>query len=149
MDSLYSLDNAKRFEWSSITGDLNPERVAHLQKYLVGHKILDAGCGGGGYVDLLTSQGFDVTGVDKFSQFLDVAQEQNRKGHFVQGDLTALEFPDKSFDCTYCYDVLEHIDDVAALKELERVTKSRLILAVPKEDEDMTPYNLTFAHYRG
>lgn len=148
MDSLYSLENAKQFGWSSISGDLNPERVAHLQTYLVGHKILDAGCGGGGYVDFLTQKGFDVTGVDKFAQFLDVAHQQQRQGHFVQGDLTALDFPDKSFDCTYCFDVLEHIDDDAAIVELARVTKKRLILAVPKADEDMLPYNLTFAHYR-
>lgn len=148
MDSNYSLENAQQFKWSSISGDLNPERAAHLQKYLVGHKLLDAGCGGGGYVDFLSKQGFDVTGVDKYDEFLAVAREQNRQGHFVEGDLTALDFPDNSFDCSYCFDVLEHIDDAAALAELARVTKRRLIIAVPKADEFFERYNLTFAHYR-
>ena len=148
MNSLYSLANAKKFKWSSITGDLNPERVAHLKTYLVGDKILDAGCGGGGYVNYLTRQGLEVTGVDKFDEFLSVAREQNHRGRFVQGDLTALEFPDKTFDCTYCFDVLEHIDDAAALAELARVTKGRIIIAVPREDDFMLAYNLTFAHYR-
>ena len=148
MNSLYSLANAKRFKWSSITGDLNPERVAHLRTYLVGKKILDAGCGGGGYVNYLTEQGLDVTGVDKFDEFLSVAREQNHKGHFVQGDLTSLDFPDDTFDCTFCFDVLEHIDDAAALAELARVTRQRLIIAVPREDDFMLDYNLTFAHYR-
>ena len=34
-----------------------------------------------------------------------------RKGTYVQGDITNLPFPDKTFDSMYCFDVLENVDD--------------------------------------
>lgn len=144
----YSLENAKKFSWSSISGDLNAERVDHLNKYIVGKKILDAGCGGGAYVEFLCQKGLEVTGIDKYDEFLQVAREKGRSGTYIQGDITRLPFPDKSFDCTYCFDVLEHVDDRLAIKELVRVTSNRLIIAVPQEDETMQKFNLTFAHYQ-
>ena len=148
MNELYSLENAQKFKWSSVTGNLNPERVSHLKTYLVGQKILDVGCGGGAYVEFLAQQGLEVTGVDKYNQFLQIAHEKSRMGIYVQGDITKLPFPDKTFDCTYCFDVLEHVDDQLAIEELARVTTKRLILAVPQEDEIMTQFNLTFLHYQ-
>jgi ubiquinone/menaquinone biosynthesis C-methylase UbiE len=69
-------------------------------------------------------------------------------GTYVQGDITNLPFPDKVFDCTYCYDVLEHVDDQLAIQELARVTLKKLIIAVPKEDEIMTNFGLTFSHHQ-
>lgn len=148
MNELYSIENAQKFNWSSVTGNLNPERVSHIETYLVGKKILDAGCSAGAYVEFLVQKGLEVTGVDKYEQFLQVAREQGRKGAYVQGDITNLPFPDKTFDCTYCFDVLEHVDDRLAIQELARVTTKRLIIAVPKEDEIMNKFNLTFLHYQ-
>jgi ubiquinone/menaquinone biosynthesis C-methylase UbiE len=148
MDKLYSLENAQKFNWSSVSGNLNPERVSHLENHLVDKKILDAGCGGGAYVEFLSQKGLEVTGVDKHNQFLKLAREEGRIGTYVQGDITNLPFPDKVFDCTYCFDVLEHVNDKLAIKELARVTTKRLIIAVPKEDEVMHKFNLTFLHYQ-
>lgn len=144
----YSLENARRFRWSSITGLLNSERVAHLDKYLVGRKILDAGCGGGGYVEFLAARGLEVTGVDFHPEFLPSPSDPARRGTYVQGDITQLQFPAAHFDSTFCYDVLEHVDDGLALRELVRVTRRRLILAVPAHDNNVVDYNFTFAHYR-
>ncbi len=150
MTELYSLENAKKFNWSSISGNLNAERVAHLKNYIVGEKILDAGCGGGAFVEFLCKKGLKVTGIDKHDEFLQVARQNSNSGSgtYIQSDITNLPFPDKSFDCTYCFDVLEHVDDQLALKELIRVTSTRLIIAVPKEDEVMQQFGLTFAHYQ-
>jgi SAM-dependent methyltransferase len=148
MDELYSIENAQKFNWSSVSGNLNSERVSHLEKYLIGKKILDAGCGGGAYVEFLAQKGLEVTGLDKHDQFLQLAREEGRIGTYIQGDITNLPFPDKAFDCTYCFDVLEHVNDNLAIKELARVTANRLIIAVPKEDEVMHNFNLTFLHYQ-
>jgi SAM-dependent methyltransferase len=145
---MYSLENAKKFKWSSVSGDLNPERISYLEKYIVGSRILDAGCGGGGYVDFLCRQGFHVTGVDINSNFLDLASNHLRQGNYVYGDLNKLPFPDKYFDSTYCFDVLEHLDDLSVLKELIRVTQKIIIITVPREDDFMHNYNLTFLHYQ-
>lgn len=148
MDELYTLENAEKFKWSSVSGNLNPERVAHLENYLTGEKILDAGCGGGAYAEFLAAKGFRVTGIDKFDKFLGATAEQRQLGSYVRGDLTNLPFRDKAFDCTYCFDVLEHIDDALAVRELARVTRKRLIIAVPKNDDAMSAFNLTFLHYQ-
>ena len=144
----YSLENAQKFNWSSVTGNLDPERVSHLETYLVGKKILDAGCSGGAYVDFLARKGLEVTGVDKYDQFLAIAREKGLMGTYVQGDVTNLPFADKTFDCTYCFDVLEHVDDWRAIQELTRVTTKRLILAVPQKDELMNQFGLTFITYQ-
>lgn len=144
----YSLENARKFNWSSISGELNSARVSYLETYLVGEKILDAGCGGGAYVEFLAHKGLDVTGIDKHEEFLQVAREQGRIGTYIQGDLTHLPFPDKTFDCTYCFDVLEHIDDKVAIQELARVTKNRLIFTVPQKDEVMQKFGLLLYPYQ-
>ncbi len=146
MDELYTLENARKFKWSSISGNLNPERLSHLENYLIGKKILDAGCGGGAYVEFLSGKGLEVIGIDKSEKFLQVAKQQRLLGTYLQGDLTNLPFQDKAFDCTYCFDVLEHIDDQFAIHELVRVTNKRIIIAVPKDDEVMSKFNLTFLH---
>jgi ubiquinone/menaquinone biosynthesis C-methylase UbiE len=144
----YSLENAVRFRWSSVTGNLHPERVSHLETYLRGRKILDAGCGGGAFVDLVAQKGYDVIGVDNHAEFLQMAQERYGSGRYVRADILRLPFADHSFDCTYCFDVLEHVDHDTAIKELVRVTIHRLIITVPKRDEMMCQFGLTFFHYQ-
>ena len=57
VDNGYSLENARAFGWNSVSGDLLPERVELLNKYVVGRTVLDAGCGGGGFVDHLAVYG--------------------------------------------------------------------------------------------
>ncbi|MCP9493207.1 MAG: class I SAM-dependent methyltransferase [Pyrinomonadaceae bacterium MAG19_C2-C3] len=148
MDQFYSIENAQKYGWASITGDLNPERLYYLSNLLEGKKILDAGCSGGGYTDFVASRGYSVTGVDKFAEFLSIARNRNSSSNYVQGDITDLPFESKSFDCTYCFDVLEHVDDEAAIQELARVTTKRLITVVPLKDETFGAlYGLTFIQY--
>lgn len=144
----YSLENAKKFGWGSVTGNLSTERVSHLEKYLLGQRILDAGCAGGAYASFFTRKGFQVAGIDRHAPFIHLARENEQGGRWLQGDLTCLPFASKIFDCTYCFDVLEHVDDHLAIQELARVTTGRLILTVPQEDALMSRYNLTFLHYR-
>lgn len=143
----YSLENARRFGWSSITGKLPKDRLAYLESHIVGQKILDAGCAGGAYVDFLSRQNLKVTGLERFQEFLEVRNKEGT-GVYVQGDITKLPFKDKAFDFTYCFDVLEHVDDYCAISELARVTTKRIIIIVPKEDDVLAPYMLTFHPYR-
>jgi SAM-dependent methyltransferase len=144
----YSLENARKFQWSSITGELNSERVAYLDRYLSGDFFLDAGCAGGAYSEYLRAKGFNVTGVDKMLEFLETIPVDQR--HFYkQADITDLPFEDNCFDSTYCFDVLEHVDDLTALKELVRVTKRRLIITVPHENYSLfQKCNLTLLTYQ-
>jgi len=146
----YSLENAKLFEWNSVSGYLLPERIDLLKQHVIGKTVLDAGCGGGGFVDYLVGEGFHATGVDKHDVFLQVARERRFRGTFVQADLAhRLPFADASFDTTICLDVLEHVaDDTQTIRELARVTRRRLLIAVPQEDQWMWRYRLVFYAYR-
>jgi 2-polyprenyl-3-methyl-5-hydroxy-6-metoxy-1,4-benzoquinol methylase len=105
--------------------------VELLERLLLGPKVLDAGCGGGAYVEYFVRKGYFVTGIDKYKDFLEVDLSLERKGYYVQCDLNEIPLPSKSFDSTYCLDVLEHLDDVTVIKELARVTAKRMVLAVP------------------
>ena len=105
----YSRENAEQFGWSSVSGELHPERVALLKKYLVGERVLDAGCGGGAYTDYVTRNGFQAVGTDYHTAYLDIAKERGYQGRFLQADITSLPFLDKEFDTTFCFDVLEHV----------------------------------------
>ena len=50
----------------------------------------------------------------------------------VAGDATNLQFPDESFDCVLCAEVLEHIPALQqACRELSRVVRHELIVGVP------------------
>ena len=143
----YSLDNARKFGWSSVTGELVPERLAALVVLVLGPRVLDAGCGGGAYVQYLLGRGFDARGVDLLEMFVEVAGARLPVGRVVQGDLQALPFADHSFDTSICLDVLEHIDDRAALAELARVTRRRLIVAVPRANDELARFGLAFGTY--
>jgi hypothetical protein len=58
-----------------------------------------------------------------------------------------LPFEDKSFDSSFAFDVLEHVDDVAALRELSRVTRKRVLIVVPKDDHQLQKFSLSLIHY--
>lgn len=133
--------------WGERSAKLDKERVKLLHKYLVGKKILDIGCGSGIYVDYLSSQGFNCTGVDFVKEFIDQATKA-KKGQFIKASAENLPFKDNEFDSTYLFDVLEHGDDVKILKEAKRVTKKRLLVIVPKTvDDRLSDSGVIFRHY--
>lgn len=50
----------------------------------------------------------------------------------MAGDVTSLQFPDGSFDCALCTEVLEHIPALEqACRELVRVTRHEILIGVP------------------
>ena len=88
-------------------------------------RVLDAGCGEGVLVDEYAER-LDITGLDA-----NYASER-----VTHGSLTALPFPDGSFDRALCLDVLEHLpyeEQPRALAELFRVLKpaGELLVSVP------------------
>ena len=78
-------------------------------------KVLDFGCGSGVLSYLLAKNNYKVTAVDiEFSPLLAIKEKiefpENIK--FIEGDITSMNLPDKSFDIIFALDVLEHIDDL-------------------------------------
>ncbi len=104
-----------------------------------GGMILDAGCGDGFYLHLLSNLGIDLklTGVDINEEGLASAKLNLKKEDIVliQADLMKkLPFPSNSFDSIVVSEVVEHLqNDINGLKELYRVLKpgGALALTVP------------------
>jgi SAM-dependent methyltransferase len=104
-------------------------KLAAVRRYLSGvpatARVLDAGCGEGVLVDEYAAR-LDITGVD--------ANYSSER--VTQGSVTALPFPDASFDRALCLDVLEHLayaEQPRAFAELHRVLRpgGELFVSVP------------------
>ena len=104
-------------------------KLEFVRRYLSalppGTSVLDAGCGEGVLVEEFHNR-LAIQGVDP-----------NYSSQFVQrGSLTALPYPDGSFDRATCLDVLEHLtfeEQPRALAELFRVVRpgGELLVSVP------------------
>jgi len=95
-----------------------------------GKKILDFGCGLGGYSARLNQLGFSCTGADFNEKYLAIAKSLGVEVYQVKG--LKLDFPDNYFDTSILIEVLEHLaDPLMILKEIKRVSKNNVLLTVP------------------
>ncbi|WGM40040.1 hypothetical protein AMEJIAPC_02981 [Caulobacter sp. NIBR1757] len=97
--------------------------------------LLDAGCGNGVFGIALAAARPDIAlvGMDRSAAALKYAPFET-----IQGSLESIPFPDGSFDCVSCLQVIEHLPlgvYEVALRELVRVSRRYVIVGVPyKED---------------
>jgi SAM-dependent methyltransferase len=100
-------------------------------KYLTkGSSILDAGCGTGKNIEFLTQLGYKVEGFDYSADAVEFCKLRGLD-QVKQGDITAIDYPDDSFDAVNCMDVIGLLDDEGknrAAQELMRVLKPGGIL---------------------
>jgi SAM-dependent methyltransferase len=105
------------------------ERTIQRLALPAGARILDAGCGSGRNMVDLARHG-TVTGIELSPPSVALARERDR-GAVIEGSVLDMPFDDDAFDLTLSLDVIEHLqDDVAALRELRRVTKPGGVLLV-------------------
>ncbi len=98
-----------------------------------GSKILEAGCGTGQTLALL-SERHETVGLDISPAALALAQHSCR--HPVLSSIFNIPFKENSFDLVYNSGVIEHFKDpenVKAIKEMARITKpsGKVIIIVP------------------
>lgn len=104
--------------------------------------LLDVGCAYGYVLEAAAAAGLQATGLD-FSAFA-VDQCRARGFHAVEGSLTALPFPDASFDVVMLKAVLEHVDDpLQGLREAARVLRPGGVIFVIVPDGDYFKNTLT------
>jgi len=119
---LFERDNAQTL------GKPLAEQVFNHVELQAGDRVLDAACGTG-IVTRVAAQRFvnvgKFVGVDRNAGMLDVARElapTNVTVEWRQGDLSALPFPDNSFDVVLCQNGVQFVPDKsAALHDIHRV----------------------------
>lgn len=100
------------------------EEAVHRFVLLRGdERALDVGCGAGALALALASHVQEVIGVDPVEELLELARERApANATFVEGDGTALQFPDTSFDFAGTMRTLHHVSrPEQVLSELTRV----------------------------
>jgi SAM-dependent methyltransferase len=116
--------------------DLTPEALEAVLEAVVGDQVLDVGAGRGFLARRLAERAAGlVVGVDLF------ASGGAGRAHLLRADGEALPFRDGAFDTVTCCHTLEHVQDAeAAVAELRRVARRRLVVVVPRQRE----YAFTF-----
>lgn len=114
-----------------------------------GSSVLDVGSASGGNTLLLAKLGLNVTSLEMSDLGVEI---QLKKGiDVVKGDATNLPFDSIKFDAILCLDVLEHIeDDIAALREMWRVTKpgGKFLFSVPEDPRLWSEHDEAVNHVR-
>lgn len=117
--------------WQSLPAGSEPAHFAVRRDFLLagvsaGERVLDVGCGEGGFAAELMRRGMKVVGMD-------VAEEPLRRARALHPELELTRvdgeapwpFQDASFDAVWAGEVIEHVADTAAwLSELRRVLRS-------------------------
>lgn len=142
----YYIKASHSLGWDN-NSQLDKERLELIIKFTLGKKVLDVGCGYGLYVDYLSRQGFDATGLDFVNEFIKVAKI-TKKGSFFKGSAERIPFDDNFFDTIFLFDILEHGEDIRILKEAKRVSKGRILMIVPRKvDSQLEKSGVIFRHY--
>ena len=92
-------------------------------------RVLDAGCAYGFLPKAFRALGIEAEGID-FSEF---AVKKANVDYVKVGDITALPYPDHSFDLVVCSEVLEHLNEnevQKSLAELIRVSSRNIFLTI-------------------
>jgi len=100
-----------------------------------GLKVLDAGCGTGKWLEILTkSFNISETGIDYNETALEYARKRG-KLNLKHGDINKPKFSESSFDIITSFDVIcnTNVDDALAIKNLNSYLKNDgyLLLTVP------------------
>jgi len=99
-------------------------------------RVLDVGCGDGGFLYRMYLKGWSVVGLDFDKDAIEAAREQYGEFglEFLQTDLTSARFSDNSFDAVTMNHVIEHVSQpTELLAEVRRVLKpgGRLVSITP------------------
>ncbi len=136
--ALYGDDYFKRGNKYSIAGgrDHDPNRqndlvkIAILQRYRPSGRLLDVGCGMGGFLEVAREKGYDVSGVE-VSEYAAAHIRNELRIEVANCRLSEAGLSSQSYDLVTMWDVFEHIDDPRrTLEEIHRILRPAGLLAL-------------------
>ena len=98
-----------------------------------GWTILDVGCGRSSSL-MSVEKGSYRVGLDFYAPYIRKSRILSIHDDYVLGDVRALPFKSKSFDCAVATEILEHLDKhdgLIMIKEIERVVKKKILMTTP------------------
>jgi ubiquinone/menaquinone biosynthesis C-methylase UbiE len=126
-------ESADFWEGEALQDPANVERFRITEALIPADtkSLLDAGCGNGVFINNLQKHkpNLRICGLDRSNKALEFVLTDK-----AVGEITNLPFPNASFDCVTCLEVLEHlsVDDYEkALQEISRVAGKYIIVSVP------------------
>ena len=99
-----------------------------------GAKILEAGCGLGGWVIYLKERGYDILGLEYETFIIERSKQYDPEIPIIKGDINALDFPNDYFDSYISLGVIEHFEETwQVLQDTVRILQpgGLLYLVVP------------------
>lgn len=118
--------------WAELWGSFaDPARRAIVESTGIGpgSRVLDAGCGSGEFLQLLSSVGARAVGADPAAAMVEIARRSGAE--VVLAGIEMLPFAAASFDVATAVNALQFADDTtAALRELARVVRPGGLVAV-------------------
>ncbi|MDO9565591.1 MAG: class I SAM-dependent methyltransferase [Candidatus Desulfaltia sp.] len=110
---------------------LVPNRIKKIKKFKKGGRILDVGCGQGGFLNTMLKDGWEIYGVELSKDACDFARETYGLNEINNCDLLSLDFPDNFFDVITLWHVLEHLGNPKdTLKMIYKILKEDGLLLV-------------------
>jgi len=103
------------------------ERLIRLERAagrrVAGARLLNVGCGTGGFNEAALNAGADAWGVDASWEAVTIAALR-APGRVLRAAAEELPVPTGTFDLVYCYSTLEHVADASrAVREMVRVLR--------------------------
>ena len=120
-----------------LKSSVNPWRVGYAHRTIkklgidpIGKSALEVGSGGGILTEEIRKMGFDTTGIEPSEESIRTASEHARANglniKYDKGFGENLPYADNHFDCVFCCDVLEHVQDLPkVISEISRVLKPK------------------------
>jgi len=104
------------------------QRLAQLERAIGrgvrGSRLLNVGCGAGGFSACATAAGADVCSIDASAEAVELTVERLPRHPVAVAVAEALPLAAAAFDVVYCFSTLEHVDDRGrAVREMLRVLR--------------------------
>lgn len=113
------------------------KRLNRIIRIIPSGRLLDIGCGDGGFLELAEAAGYDVTGTEYSEVAGNITKGRLKHGNVLVGPLRELSLTNNYFDIITMWHVLEHDKDPAAtVKRTKLLLRSggSLVIAVPNAE---------------